>query len=201
MAYQLEGSLLEICSCNVMCPCWVGEDPTGGSCDGVLAWRVDSGTVEGVDVAGFKLALLVHIPGNALNGNWRAVIYVDDQSTPQQEEAMLNLFTGKLGGPVADLAGLVGEVTAVERAPIAFDSEGGTGSMRVGQVIEAQIAPVMGASGNPTLIQDTMLLPAPPGETANVAKASVFHVGVPNHGFTIDINDHSAVQSPFRFVG
>ena len=81
-----------------------------------------------MDVAGFKLALLVHIPSNALDGNWRAVVYVDDQSTPQQEEAMLNLFTGKLGGPVADLAALVGEVTAVERAPITFELEGPFGA-------------------------------------------------------------------------
>lgn len=27
MAYQLEGSLLEFCDCNAICPCWIGEDP------------------------------------------------------------------------------------------------------------------------------------------------------------------------------
>ena len=26
MAYQLEGRLLEVCDCNVLCPCWIGED-------------------------------------------------------------------------------------------------------------------------------------------------------------------------------
>ena len=31
--YQLEGSLLEVCSCNVLCPCWIGEDPDGGACE------------------------------------------------------------------------------------------------------------------------------------------------------------------------
>ena len=28
--YQLEGTLLEVCSCDVLCPCWIGEDPDGG---------------------------------------------------------------------------------------------------------------------------------------------------------------------------
>jgi hypothetical protein len=28
--YELEGSLLEVCTCNVLCPCWIGEDPDGG---------------------------------------------------------------------------------------------------------------------------------------------------------------------------
>src|SRR3990172_3889334 len=36
MAYNLEGSLLEVCTCNVICPCWVGEDPDGGACDGLI---------------------------------------------------------------------------------------------------------------------------------------------------------------------
>jgi hypothetical protein len=30
--YQLEGTLLEACSCGVLCPCWVGEDPDAGVC-------------------------------------------------------------------------------------------------------------------------------------------------------------------------
>jgi hypothetical protein len=62
MAYELEGRLLEVCTCNVLCPCWVGEDPDGGTCDGVLAWHVDNGTVNDLDVSGLTLALLVHIP-------------------------------------------------------------------------------------------------------------------------------------------
>ena len=36
MAYQLEGRLLEVCTCDMLCPCWVGEDPDGGTCDGVF---------------------------------------------------------------------------------------------------------------------------------------------------------------------
>ncbi len=63
------------------------------------------------------LALSVHIPGNVLAGNWTAVVYVDDQATKTQEEALLKVFTGQLGGAIADIAGLIGEVVAVERAP------------------------------------------------------------------------------------
>ena len=60
MAYQLEGSLLEVCTCNILCPCWVGEDPDGGICEGVLAWHFDAGAINGVDVSGrTDLALVV----------------------------------------------------------------------------------------------------------------------------------------------
>ncbi len=36
MAYQLEGRILEVCDCNVLCPCWIGEDPDNGTCDAVV---------------------------------------------------------------------------------------------------------------------------------------------------------------------
>ena len=94
MAYQLEGRLLEVCTCNILCPCWIGEDADNGTCDAVNAWHVDKGTVEGVDVSGLTLVLLASIPGNVLEGNWKGVIFVDDAATDEQQEALLNVWTG-----------------------------------------------------------------------------------------------------------
>jgi Protein of unknown function (DUF1326) len=50
--YSLEGTLLEVCSCNVLCPCWIGEDPDGGECFSVNACHIDRGQITGVDVSG-----------------------------------------------------------------------------------------------------------------------------------------------------
>ena len=41
MAYELEGKLLEVCDCNVMCPCWIGEDADNGTCDGVVSDHIE----------------------------------------------------------------------------------------------------------------------------------------------------------------
>jgi hypothetical protein len=96
MAYDIEGRLLEVCTCNVLCPCWVGEDPDGGTCDSTLAWRIDSGSIEGVDVAGLTIAASVHIPGNVLTpASWTAAIFVDERATAEQEQALLKVFTGE----------------------------------------------------------------------------------------------------------
>ena len=119
MAYEIEGRLLEVCTCNVLCPCWVGEDPDYKTCDTVIAWGIEKGSIEGVDVGGLTMAVSAHIPKNILiPKSWKAVVFVDERSTAEQEAAMIRLFTGQLGGAVADLAGLIGEVVAVERAPI-----------------------------------------------------------------------------------
>src|SRR4029434_9457928 len=104
MAYELEGRLLEVCTCKTLCPCWIGEDPDGDDCHSVNSWHVDKGTINGVDVSGLTLATLNHIPGNILKGNWRILVFVDDKATSQQKEALVAAFTGKLGGPIADLA-------------------------------------------------------------------------------------------------
>src|SRR5579859_5430111 len=102
MAYAVEGRLLEACSCGGPCPCWVGDDPDGGTCDAFVAYHVDRGQVRGVDISGLSLVLVGHIPGNVLAGNWRDALYVDDKASPEQREALLAVFTGKLGGAIAD---------------------------------------------------------------------------------------------------
>src|SRR5918995_368745 len=35
--YQFQGTLLEACNCDVLCPCWIGEDPDNGTCSSVVA--------------------------------------------------------------------------------------------------------------------------------------------------------------------
>ena len=200
MAYQLEGRLLEACTCNVLCPCWVGQDPDNGICEGVLAWHIDKGTINNVDVSGLTLAALCHIPGNILKGNWRVVVYVDDKATAQQKEALLNVWTGKLGGPVADLAQLIGEVAGVEEVPITFEVKGGKGTLNIGQAIHAEMAPFQGATGQTTTLHDTAFTTIP-GSPAYVSKAETYRVNAPNYGFNINLHNHNAIQGSFRFQG
>lgn len=35
--YRLRGTLLEACTCEVLCPCWIGEDPDNGTCQSIMA--------------------------------------------------------------------------------------------------------------------------------------------------------------------
>src|SRR6059036_3358542 len=110
VVYQLEGTLLEACSCGILCPCWVGEDPDGGSCDAFVAYHFDRGEINGVDVSGLSFVQIVRIPGNVLApGSWRRVIFVDDRATDEQLGAIVDAYEGRLGGPLADLAGLIDE--------------------------------------------------------------------------------------------
>jgi len=199
MAYQLEGSLLEVCTCNILCPCWVGEDPDGGTCDGMFAWHIDKGSVNGTDVSGRTFGFVAHIPGNVLNGNWQVVVFLDDQATDEQQQALLDVWTGKLGGPVADLAQLVGEIKGTERVRITFEVEGMKGTMKYGDLASATLEPFKGATGESTALHDTIFTTIP-GSAAYVGKAEHYKVDLPQHGFQIDLHAHNAVQGSFRFA-
>jgi hypothetical protein len=177
----------------------VGEDPDGGTCDGLFAWHIDKGSVNGTDVSGRTFGFVAHIPGNVLNGNWRIVVFLDDQATEEQQQALLDVWTGKLGGPVADLAQLVGEIMGTERVRITFEVEGMKGTMKYGDYASAQLEPFKGATGESTALHDTIFTTIP-GSAAYVGKAEHYKVDLPQHGFQIDLHAHNAVQGSFRFA-
>ncbi len=147
--YAIDGTLLEACSCAAPCPCWIGDDPDGGTCDSFVAYHVDRGQIRGIDVSNLSLVLVAQIPGNVLAGNWRVVLYVDDKATAEQREALLDAFGGKLGGAPADMAKLLGEIVAVYPVPIEHHVAGGKGTIRVGEAVFSEMAPIPTPRGDP----------------------------------------------------
>jgi len=200
MAYHLEGRLLEVCDCRVLCPCWIGEDPDNGTCDSLQAWHFDAGTIDGVDVAGRTIAMVAHIPGNVLKGNFRVALYVDEGASDKQQEAILNVYSGKLGGPVAELAKLVGDVVSVQKAPIKFAVHEGRGTLKVGDVSYAELEPYRGPDGSTTTLSNTIFSTVP-GAPVFVGKAARYRSKNKALGHDIDMTGHNALQSTFVFDG
>jgi hypothetical protein len=197
MSYSLEGSLLEVCDCNVLCPCWIGENPDNGTCQSALAYHIDKGSIDGVDVSGLNYGIAVFIPGNVLEGNWRAVRFIDDRATPEQEAALLAVFRGQKGGPLADLAQLVGQEVAARRAPINYAVQEGKGTLRIGDSVHAEMEPYRGPSGEVTTLVESIFSTIP-GSPAYVSKASRFKLVQPEIGVNLDLSGHNAIQGEFR---
>jgi hypothetical protein len=176
----------------------LGRRRSGGKCEGLFAWRFDKGTVNGTDVSGRVFGWFAYIPGNILEGNWRIVVFVDEDASDEQQQALLDVWTGKLGGPIADLAQLVGEVIAVERVPITFEVDGVKGTLKFGDFASARLEPYKGATGQSTTLHDTVFTTIP-GSPAYVGKSEHYKVDMPKYGFEIDLEGHNAVQGSFRF--
>ena len=196
--YVLEGTLLEACNCNVLCPCWIGEDPDNGTCDSFLAYHIDKGTIGELDVSGLTLVAAAHIPGNVLSGNWRAVHLVDDRATHEQLVAITDAFTGRLGGPLADLAGLVGEYLGAFPAPISYQLQEGQGSITIGDKLRSEMAPYRSGYGVTTTLRDSIFSTIP-GSPAWISKASQTSVNMPEHGMVWSVKNRNAIQGEFKF--
>jgi len=196
MAYRLKGSLLEVCTCKILCPCWVGEDPDFGDCKSAMAWHFDEGQVDGIDIGGRTVALAVHIPGNVLDGNWRVSMFIDDGASDEQAEALQAVYSGEKGGPIVDLISLIGEVTSVERVPIVFTVEQGKGNLVIGDVAEARLEPYRGPTGEVTTLTNTIFSTVP-GSPAYAGKAENFRLKSKPLDIDLEIQGHNAIQSDF----
>jgi hypothetical protein len=200
MPYHLEGRLLEVCDCRVLCPCWIGEDPDNGTCDSMQAWQIDKGDIDGADMSGRTVAMVAHIPGNVLDGGFRVALYIDDGASDAQQQALLEVYSGKRGGPVAELAKLVGEVVSVQRVPITFTVSQGRGTLKIADVGFAELEPYRGPSGAVTTLSDTIFSTVP-GAPVFVGKAVHYRSKNPELGHDLDISGHNALQSTFVFDG
>ena len=196
--YSLEGSLIEACSCNVNCPCWIGEDPDLGSCYAIIAYGIERGQIRDLDVSGLNLVLTCNIPGNVLAGNWQIAAFVDERGTEEQRNALLEAFTGKLGGPLGDLwEALIGEVKGVEVAPISHQVEGGAGRLSIPGLVETEMEPYRGPDGSITTLQNSVFSTVP-GSPAWIAKASVNRVNLPQYGMEWEYSGRNAIQSEWK---
>jgi hypothetical protein len=139
MAWELSGQMVETCSCNMFCPCWFGVPELmvmdQGWCRTVLTFRVQQGDADGVAIGGRTVVLGVDFPGPTLfDGNATARVYIDADASADQVRALEPIFTGKRGGPMEILGGLVSTWLPTQAAPIEVREEGDTVQVTVGDV-------------------------------------------------------------------
>ncbi len=176
MSWSIKGSYAETCSCELMCPCNMTFDhgATYDYCRVTLVFNVREGEIDGTDVSGLKLGLIADTPKVMTEGNWRVGLFVDENANDEQADKLVAVFSGQLGGPMAGLAPLIGEVLGVERVPIEFDVDGVHHNVRIGDVIDFQvddIVPFGKEDGQPVRF-DGMFHPVAPNLTMAEAKRS-----------------------------
>src|SRR5215831_15005974 len=145
MSWSLKGSYVETCSCELMCPCNLSLDhgATYDFCRVTLVFNIREGQVEGVDIGGCKVVAIADTPKVMTDGNWRLGVFIDDQASDDQFDKLVQVFGGQLGGPMAALGPLVGEMLGVQRAPIEVVDDGLSHRVTVGDAIDFEIEDVV----------------------------------------------------------
>jgi hypothetical protein len=145
MAWKLEGTYFENCSCDVICPCTASMSlgATYDRCKVTLVFRVTEGEIDGTDVSGLTVAAVCDTPKVMTDGNWRLGVFIDDEASDEQAEKLGAVFGGQLGGPMEALGPLIGENLGMERAPIDVREDGLRHSVRIGDAVDFEVEDVV----------------------------------------------------------
>jgi len=146
MVWRLEGTYIENCNCEVVCPCGASGFSAPADydrCNAVLAFHVDSGEVDGTDVSDRSVVLVLDSPRQMSDGNWRVGLFMDDRASGEQAEKLGGIFTGQMGGPVANLVPLITENLGMEVASIEHIDDGRRHRVRVGDAIDVEIEDIV----------------------------------------------------------
>ena len=197
MAWRLDGTYFENCSCDMVCPCTTSgltRPADQERCRVVLAFHVDSGEVDGLDVSDRSVVVVADTPQVMAEGNWRLGMVMDAAATPEQAAGLGAVFGGQAGGPMAGLAPLITEMLGMETAPIEYVDDGRRHSLKVGELIDIEIEdfvpPQLLPDGDVEMLTG-MFHPA--NSTLTIASATRSRVSVFGLDFANDgKNGHSA---------
>jgi len=198
MAWALEGTYFENCNCEWVCPCTVTSltaPATQDRCQVVLVYHVDRGDVDGVDVGGLSVAVVGDTPRMMTDGNWNLGLIVDERASQQQTDALAGVFSGQLGGPMAALAPLVGNILGIERAPIEYRDDGRRHSAHIGDGVAIEVEDfVPQGLPEPTRLEGVF---HPSNTTLTVAKPVSSRIEA--FGMTFHNEGRSAFSAPFTW--
>lgn len=92
--WSIDGIEFGNCNCAYGCPCQFEDVPTGGSCRGFEAIRIDKGHFGDVTLNGLNVALIYAWPGPIYKGNGEMQVIVDDRANDAQREALVKILCG-----------------------------------------------------------------------------------------------------------
>jgi len=119
---SLRGDYVEVRTASVFAGAchYNGEVVTTGR-DAMMAWKVNSGKWQGIDLSGVRVLAVVSADANLAENNAgrQSEIIIDSQASRQQALAMVNALKEKY-------AASLGRVVEVRTAPISFERNGRT---------------------------------------------------------------------------
>ena len=138
MSWHVSGTYFESCNCEAICPCrMVGGVPGGrstyGVCFGALAWRIDDGRLDDVELSGLAAVLTISYDDDEPGSPWSVVLHVDERGDPAQRAAIERIFLGEAGGDVLRLPWISKPRNVIDVRASAIELAGT--SLRVGDAI------------------------------------------------------------------
>jgi hypothetical protein len=142
-AYRIKADSVEACNCHHGCNCQFAGFPNEGKCEFIIGYAVKDGKCGDVSLNGVRAVVAAKYPNAIHEGNGHVVLFIDDKATAQQVDALVSVFSGKLGGmPWEALAGTIGRFDGPIRKPVEIHVNGERSSVRVAGAIDLALTPL-----------------------------------------------------------
>lgn len=200
MAWSITGRYMETCNCDYLCPCIITgmAESTHGNCIFAMAFSVESGRFNNVEMGGSRFLVIGRTPGNMGEGNWEVGVIVDESASSEQVAAIGAIISGQAGGPMANLAPLLGKFLGIEKAPIEFKGKDGSWSVVSPGILDEGVEGARGLGGEFIQIEN---VPHPANNILGVGRATHSRL----HALGIDWEDASGRNNghfaPFNWSG
>jgi hypothetical protein len=199
MAWHIEGTYFENCNCDMACPCSTSgltAPADQDRCVVALAFHVDSGEVDGVDVGGLTVGILGDAPQLMTDGGWKLGLLVDSKASTEQAAALEGVFSGQLGGPMAGLAPLVGEIVGKDSVEMSYSDDGRQHRVSMGGAVDMAIEDFVSPL-DPTEKGVKLTGIGFPADTLAVGRATTGRVNA--FGMTWDNAGKNSFSAPFAW--
>jgi hypothetical protein len=200
MAWKLDGTYFENCNCDWVCPCTVtsfASPATGDRCQVILNYHVQRGQIDGIDVSGRSVSIVADSPKRMLDGGWRVGVIIDDKATKEQADKLTGVFAGQMGGPMANIAPLIGEILGIERLPIEYTDDGKRHRIRIGDSIAIEVEDYAAAEG----METTKLTGVAHPSSSTITIAKPIDSKIKAFGMEFENAGKSAFSAPFSWAG
>ncbi len=157
--WRIQGDFLLSCNCDVWCPCVLSmgkADPTYGRCLSWWAIHCEQGHNGDVTLDGLTTGLLLETPGPLAEGGWTFAIYLDENGSPEADDALVEIFKGQAGGPISRFSIMISDYLGAKKVPITYEELETGWRVNVPKLIEGAIEPIQGADGEtPVMAKNT----------------------------------------------
>ena len=196
--WTLDGQYFEACNCDAACPCVFLSPPTTGECTVIIGWHIDKGVYGDTNLDGLNVIRAVYTPGHMLEVPWTAALYLDASADKAQTAALEQIFTGKVGGSPSKLAAHIETDLGVRNVPINFKANGKKRSVSIPNIVDVEIASIVGQGDGDVTISGHPLCVAP-GFSVIASRSS--QLNYTDHGLNWEISEKTGFFSPFKYAG
>jgi hypothetical protein len=142
----------------MLCPCWFGVKELmimdKGYCAGPMLFRIQNGSIDGIDVKGRDVVMAVDFPGPTIfDGNSTSRLYIDDNADEGQSKELEAIFQGRRGGPMEILSKLTSKWLPTQNTKIEIKDDGNNLTAIVGNFGKIKSEQLKNESGRTMTLQ------------------------------------------------